>query len=239
MVKQEVRTIRCGEYRGRGSRSLFAFRLDFDLDGEEGFAAATRSSVKRLPEKSFGEGRACGWLSREIPRTEQQAKLQMSMEKPEIWRVINPGVRVRLAIQWATRLCRVTTRCRCFRRTYPAAEARGIHGLSVVGDALCRGRTLRGRRLSKSEPDGEGLPAWTKVNRGIEDTYIAYLVHDGISPRAVCPGWPVMPTAWHEFELRPYNFFNRNAALDLPKLTPSAEIARLQTFPRDMAEIGI
>jgi Cu2+-containing amine oxidase len=26
-----------------------------------------------------------------------------------------------------------------------------------------------------------------------------------------------MPTAWHEFEIQPFDFFARNPALDLPK----------------------
>jgi primary-amine oxidase len=34
-------------------------------------------------------------------------------------------------------------------------------------------------------------------------------------PRA--EDWPVMPTAWHEFEIQPFDFFARNPALDLPK----------------------
>jgi primary-amine oxidase len=29
--------------------------------------------------------------------------------------------------------------------------------------------------------------------------------------------WPVLPTAWHEFELKPFDFFQRNPALDLPE----------------------
>jgi primary-amine oxidase len=29
--------------------------------------------------------------------------------------------------------------------------------------------------------------------------------------------WPVMPVVWHSFELRPFDFFDRNPAIDLPK----------------------
>lgn len=29
--------------------------------------------------------------------------------------------------------------------------------------------------------------------------------------------WPVMPIVWHTFELRPFDFFDRNPALDLPE----------------------
>jgi primary-amine oxidase len=28
--------------------------------------------------------------------------------------------------------------------------------------------------------------------------------------------WPVMPVLWHDFEIRPFDFFARNPALDLP-----------------------
>jgi primary-amine oxidase len=29
--------------------------------------------------------------------------------------------------------------------------------------------------------------------------------------------WPVMPVLWHSFALRPFDFFDRNPALDLPR----------------------
>jgi len=29
--------------------------------------------------------------------------------------------------------------------------------------------------------------------------------------------WPVMPVLWHGFEIRPFDFFDRNPALDLPE----------------------
>ena len=28
--------------------------------------------------------------------------------------------------------------------------------------------------------------------------------------------WPVLPTKWHNFLIRPYNFFERNPSLDVP-----------------------
>ena len=29
--------------------------------------------------------------------------------------------------------------------------------------------------------------------------------------------WPVMPTMWHEFTIRPFHFFQKNPVLDLPR----------------------
>jgi primary-amine oxidase len=29
--------------------------------------------------------------------------------------------------------------------------------------------------------------------------------------------WPVMPVAWHALELRPFDFFDHNPAVDLPE----------------------
>ena len=29
--------------------------------------------------------------------------------------------------------------------------------------------------------------------------------------------WPVLPTKWHGFKLRPYNFFDANPSIDVPR----------------------
>jgi primary-amine oxidase len=69
----------------------FSFRLDFDLDGTTNSFVKDRLSVKKLPEKSL---RKSVWVvNSETARTENDAKSRMNMEKPEVWRVINPGVK--------------------------------------------------------------------------------------------------------------------------------------------------
>ena len=64
---------------------------------------------------------------------------------------------------------------------------------------------------------GMGLPEWTSANRPINNQDIVLWYTIGMHHMVRAEDWPVMPVLWHSFEIRPFDFFDQNPALDLPE----------------------
>ena len=63
---------------------------------------------------------------------------------------------------------------------------------------------------------GDGLPAWTKNNRDIENTDVVVWYTMNAHHVSRTEDWPVMPVSTIGFTLKPTDFFDRSPALDVP-----------------------
>lgn len=66
---------------------------------------------------------------------------------------------------------------------------------------------------------GDGLPKYIEQNRNIDDEDIVVWYTMGHHHITRPEDWPVMPTAYINFQLKPVGFFDRNPALDVPRPT--------------------
>ena len=61
----------------------------------------------------------------------------------------------------------------------------------------------------------QGLARWTQAARPVRGTDLVVWVNMGMHHFTRAEDVPVMPLVWHSFKLRPFNFFDRNPAVDL------------------------
>ena len=192
----------------------FSYRLDLDVDGADNRFVADRLVTQELPAD---HPRRSVWVQQpHAAQTEQDAQLDINLAQPALWRILSTSRRN--AVGYPT--------------SYQLMPGRNANHLFVADDYSLRRagfiehhlwvtpydpdeRFAAGDHPTLSEP-GMGLPAWTEANRSIsdEDLVIWHTVGMHHLPRA--EDWPVMPVMWHGFELRPFDFFDRNPALDLP-----------------------
>jgi len=191
---------------------FFSLRLDLDVAGPR-----NSLSVDRLAMKDF-EGPRSGWLvESQRARTEREGMLDYSLAKPAHWRVINPsavgplghppGYLVHPGNSVAYSMLHPDD---------PAGRRAGFtrHQLWVT-PRVAEERYAAGMYVNQSE-GGLGLPAWTAANRSVDDTDIVLWYTAGFHHVPRTEDYPIMPSAWHEVVLSPFNFFGRNPALDLP-----------------------
>ena len=194
---------------------FFSFRLDLDVDGAANSFVKEQLRTQRLPAD---HPRKSIWVVEpETLRTEQQAQLHMSMEKPALWRVVNPAVKNPLGYPVGYEVKPGHNAMSLLSDDdYPQRRAGFTRHHLWVTPYRAEERHAAGDYITQSQ-GGDGLPAWTRANRPIENTDIVVWYTVGFHHVPRSEDWPVMPTAWHEFELRPSNFFARNPALDIPR----------------------
>jgi primary-amine oxidase len=193
----------------------FNFRLDVDVDGPVNSFVADRLVTKTLPADN---PRRSIWVREPMTaRTESQGMLHMDMERPAFWRVLSTTRRNHVGYPTSYQLMPgMAINTLLTSDDYPRRRAGFIDHQLWVTSYSPQERYAAGDYPTLSTP-GQGLPAWTKANRQIEQSDIVLWYTTGMHHVVRAEDWPVMPVLWHSFELRPFDFFDRNPALDLPR----------------------
>jgi primary-amine oxidase len=152
--------------------------------------------------------------------TEREAQRDVNSASARFWRVINPGKKNRIGRAVGYRLLPGEN---CPPMVQPDATIMRRAGFIShhlwVTPYNERERFAAGD-YPNQHPTGDGLRAWTKANRNVENTELTlwYVFAHNHVPRP--EDWPVMPAAMLGFQFKPDAFFERNPAMDLPPPPP-------------------
>ncbi len=193
----------------------FAFRLDLDVDGATNRLVVDQIKVRRMQEP--GPRRSLWVVEPRVARTEHEAMLHMSMDEPALWRFVNAEVKGRLGYPVSYEIRPGHNAMPLLPADeFPQSRAGFIEHNLWVTPYRAEELYAAGDYPVQSRA-GEGLPAWTAANRPIEDTDIVAWYTVGFHHVVRAEDWPVTPNTKHGFELRPFDFFDGNPAMDLPK----------------------
>jgi primary-amine oxidase len=193
-------------------------RLDLDVDGAANTVYATESAA--LPVGS-GNPDGLGLVVRETPlRTESEGRQDYDWQRQRAWKVVNDNVRNGLGGPVGYKLVPAGS--------FPALldpSSAVFRRAEVIGHSLW----VTPYRQDERWPCGEfptlaerdtGLPRWTAQDRPIENTDVVLWYVFGIHHITRPEDWPVMPADSVSFWLKPFGFFDRNPALDVPPAGP-------------------
>jgi primary-amine oxidase len=194
---------------------FFSFRLDLDVDGPNNSFMVHKLVQKELPA---GGPRKSIWVAESsIAGKERDAMMDIHLEKPSMWIFVNPSVKGPLGHPSGYEIMPGVTAASLLSPEDGVQKvgAFSSHQLWVTpykADELYAAGTYP----NSSKGDG-GLATWTRENRSIENTDLVAWYTLGFHHVPREEDWPVMPVMWHDFVIRPFDFFSKNPALDLPK----------------------
>jgi primary-amine oxidase len=197
---------------------FFSYRLDLDVDGVNNSLMVDKLVPYKLPDSATG--RKWIWAMKpEMIKTEGDAKLDVSIQHPAMWRFTNESVKNSLGQHTSFEIMPGETGISLLPSSEWPQKRAGFseHNLWVTpydpDQRFASGVYVMG---GKGE---DSLTEWVKKNRSIMNTDIVawYTVGFHHVPRP--EDWPQMPIMWHTFSLRPFQFLTRNPTMDLP-MTP-------------------
>ena len=189
-------------------------RLDLDVDGPDNTVHSSQSEAVPVSEDN---PHGLGLVLRETPlRTEAEGRQDYDWGAQRVWKVVNDNVRNGLGAPVGYKLVPTGTFPPLLDSSSPAFRRAEVIGHTLwVTPYRPDERWPCGDFPNLSERD-TGLPRWTAQNRPIENTDVVLWYVFGIHHITRPEDWPVMPADTVSFWLKPFGFFDRNPALDVP-----------------------
>jgi len=189
-------------------------RLDLDVDGADNTVYAVESAaVPAGGDDPYGLGLA---VTSTPLRTEAEGKQDYDWNIQRGWKVVNDNVRNGLGTPVGYKLVPSGTFPALIDKSSPAFKRAEVIGHTLwVTPYRPDERWPCGDFPNLSERD-EGLAVWTAADRPIENTDVVLWYVFGLHHITRPEDWPVMPSDIVSFWLKPFGFFDRNPALNVP-----------------------
>jgi primary-amine oxidase len=189
-------------------------RLDLDVDGTDNTVYASDSRPARPgPDDPY----ALGLTVASTPlRTEAEGKQDYDWSVQRGWKVVNDNVANGLGTPVGYKLVPSAALPPLLDPSSPAFERAKVIGHTLWVTPYAENERWPCGDFPVQAASDTGLPAWTEADRPIENTDVVLWYVFGIHHITRPEDWPVMPVDVVSFWLKPFGFFDRNPALDVP-----------------------
>lgn len=197
---------------------FFNMRLDFDVDGP-------KNSVYEINVEAEGKGQKNPHNNAFFARstrleTEKKARRNLNLESGRFWKIVNDNVKNEVGESVGYKFMAgdncvpyATKETSWYRRA-------GFVSNHVWVTPFDDSEMFAAGKYPNQHKGGEGLIKWTKKNRSVANTDVVFWYTMGHTHLPRPEDYPVMPTSYIGFLLKPAGFFSMNPANDVP---PSAK----------------
>jgi primary-amine oxidase len=156
-------------------------------------------------------------VTRNVPlHTEQEGMQDVDFTTQRAWKVMNTNVVNGIGTHPSYKLVPSGALPPMFDPASPVMKRANVIGHTLWVTPNDPGeRWPAGEFVNQSVAD-TGLGEWTKANRSIDNTDVVLWYVFGLHHITRPEDWPVMPVDVVSFWLKPFGFFDRNPALDVP-----------------------
>ncbi|MGG0544559.1 primary-amine oxidase [Priestia aryabhattai] len=194
---------------------FFNFRLDTMLDGMKNSVV----EINTLPEKK-GEGNPyhnAFYIDTKTLKKEQEAQRIMDMASQRTWKIVNPNSLNAVGKPVGYKIM-PGENCLPFASDEASVMKRaGFLNKHLFVTKYDPNEMYATGNYPNQNQGGDGLPKYAAGNRDIENEDLVVWYTMGHHHITRPEDWPVMPTAYINFQLKPVGFFDRNPAIDLPR----------------------
>ncbi|WP_462411725.1 primary-amine oxidase [Neobacillus sp. Marseille-QA0830] len=194
---------------------FFNFRIDPMIDGVNNSLVESHTVAEKLgPENP---NRNAFYTVSKTFKTETESVRTIDLASQRTWKIVNPNSKNYLGQPVSYKL---VTGENCL--PFADDEATVIQRAGFIKNHLHvtkfdRSQMYASGKYPNQSKGGDSLEQYVKADRPIENEDIVVWYTMGHHHITRPEDWPVMPTAYQSFQLKPVGYFDRNPALDLPR----------------------